>query len=107
MNDTATRGAAEAREREPHARDGQRADRERRRRRQNAPAEIAQVQVASVHGRAGLAHLGVQHHPDGGGFGTHRERGADVPDDRTNHVALPLAVRPRNFAPRRSRRALA
>ena len=79
-------------ERQPHAGHREAADRERRRRRQDAPVEVADVQVAAVHRRAGLAHLRVEDHAHGRRLVAHRERRADVADDRPDDVALPRAV---------------
>ena len=97
MNDTATRFAPRLRERQPHAGDGQAADRERRRRRQDAPVEVADVQVAAVHRRPGLAHLRVQDHPHGLRLRPHRQRRADVADDRRRRrrpASAPSGVAP-------------
>ena len=52
--------------------------------------EVADVQVPAVHRRTGLAHLRVQHHPHRLGVGAHRERRAEIADDRADDVASPV-----------------
>ena len=47
-----------------------------------------------------LRHLGVENHPDRCRLGTHRQRDAEVPDDRPDDVALPSAGRITPRAPR-------
>ena len=50
------------------------------------------MQVLAVHGRTLLAHLRVQDHAHGCRVGTHRERDADVADDRADDVTLPAPL---------------
>ena len=80
---------------EPHreAGDAQRSDRQRRRRRQHAPGPVAGVQVLAEHRRTGLAHLRAEHLPHGLFVVAHRQRDAEVANDRREHVAVPRAVR--------------
>ena len=79
-------------------------DRERRRRRQDAPLEVADVQVLAVHRRAGLAHLRAEHHAHGLLVVAHRQRHAEVADHRRHDVAVPGAVGvPDSSGPRRRR----
>ena len=63
------------------------------------------MQVLSVHRRALLGHLGIQHHANRLGVRTHREGDAQVADDRTNDVAAPaaLSIPPRLAAPQPNR----
>ena len=108
MNETATRPEPSRAERHRHAGDRQRRDRQRRRRRQDAPVEIADVQILAVDRRAGLAHLRIQHHPDGRRLGTHRERrrrGRESPARRRRRSIGRRDLR--YAAPRRSRMAAA
>ena len=79
-----------ARERQRHARQGQRARGERRRRRQDPEREVADVQILAVHRRPGLPHLRRQHHPNRLGRGTHRQHHAEVADDRRHDVPVPV-----------------
>ena len=59
---------------------------------QDAVAEIADVQVLAFERRAGLAHLRVEHHPHGARLRAHRQRDAEVADQRADDVAGPSAV---------------
>ncbi len=68
------------------------ADRERRGGGQDAPREIAHVQILAVHRRSGLAHLRGEDLTHGLGRRTHRERRAQIADDRRDDVARPHAV---------------
>ena len=91
-------------ERHRHAGNRQRRRRQRRGRRQNAPAEVADVQILAFERRADLAHLRVEHHPHGVGLGPHRERDRrdrESPGRRRRPVQRPSACR--YSAPRRSR----
>jgi hypothetical protein len=81
-----------AAERHRHAGDRQGRGRQRRGRRQDAPVEIADVQVLAVERRADFAHLGVEDHAHRIGLGPHRQRDAEIADDRTDDVAAPAAV---------------
>ena len=92
--------AAFTHERHRHARDRQRADSERSRRRQDAPAQIADVQILAVHRRAGLGGLRAQHHPHGIRVTSHRQGDAKVADHRTNDISTPVScfVAPRGAA---------
>ncbi len=78
-----------ARERHGEAGGGQRGGRERRGRRQDAPLEITDVQILAVERRAGLAHLGVQHHAHRRRLRPHGERHPEIADDRSDDVADP------------------
>ncbi len=81
-----------ARERHRDAGNGQRADRQRRRGRQDSPFPVADVQIAAVHRRTGLGHLRVEDHSDRGRLGPHRKCDAKIADDGADDVALPAAV---------------
>ena len=83
-----------AREGEAHARHREAADRQRRGRRDDAPVEVADVKIAPVHGRASLPHLRAQHHSHRRRLGPHRDRRAQIADDRPDHVTGPRAVFP-------------
>ena len=80
------------RERHGDPRDGERADRERRGRRKDAPLPVADVQVTTVHRRAGLGHLSVEDHSYRLRPWAHCERHAEIADERAHDVALPSAV---------------
>ena len=84
--------------RQGHSGERQRADGERRGRRQDAVAEIADVQILAVHRRARLGHLRRQHHAHRLGRRAHRQRRAEVADDRRDDVAGPAGGRPVLFA---------
>ena len=81
--------AAVAREGEGHAGKRQRADGQRRRRGQHAARHVAHVQILAVHWRPGFAHLRRQDHPDGFGGRPHRQRRAQIADDRRDDVTAP------------------
>ncbi len=84
--------AAIARECERHARERERADAERRGSRQDAVAHVAHVQVLAVHGRAGLPHLRRHHGAHRVRLGPHRERRAEIANQRRDDVAAPLGL---------------
>ncbi len=77
------------RHREP--RDGERAGREGRRRRQDARLEVAEMQILAVHRRTRLRHLRREHHPHRLAVALHRERGAQIANQRRDDVAAPAA----------------
>ena len=54
--------------------------------------EVADVQVLPFQRRTGLRHLCVQCHPDRRRLAPHRERRAQIADQRCDHVAGPRAV---------------
>ena len=84
---------AVAGERHRHARDRQRRDRQRRGGRQIAPAEVSDVEVLAFHRRPRLSHLRGKRESNGLGMRPHRQRGAEVADERRDDVALPRSVR--------------
>src|SRR4029079_9812498 len=63
------------------------------RRRQYAPAEIADVEVLAFERRAGFAHLRVQDHLDGIALGPHRKSHAEIANHWTDDVAGPAPIR--------------
>ncbi len=95
LADERQRDAAEplARERQRHPRNRQASNRERRGSRQDAVRQVAHVQVFAVHRRPGLRHLRRQHHPHRVGRRPHRQRDAEVANDRRDHVAVPAVRR--------------
>ena len=80
--------------------DAQRSDCQRRGRRQHAPRPIAGVEVLAEHRRTGLAHLRAEHLTDGFFVVPHRQRDAEIANDRREDVAVPRAVRPSEIADR-------
>ena len=60
--------------------------------------EVADVQVLAVHRRARLRHLRGQHHAHGLRLRAHRERHAEIADERRDDVAAPAAIRPVRLA---------
>ena len=56
---------------------------------QDPPSEIADVQVAAVHGRPRLPHLRAEHHAHRLRLRPHGEGGAEITDERRDHVATP------------------
>ncbi len=84
MKETATRHR--------HSGGRQRGNPERRGRREDAPREIADVEVLALHRRAGLAHLREEDHADDLRVGAHREHGAEIADERRHDIARPGAV---------------
>ena len=84
--------AAVAGKGERHPGHGQRADGQRRGGGQNAPREIADVQVLAVHRRSGLPHLRGEDLTHGLGRRTHRERHTEIANHRRDDVARPGAV---------------
>ena len=85
--------AALARKRHRHPGDRHRRDRERRRRRQDAPREVADVQILAVGGIAGFSHLRVQHHAHRRSVHPHGEHDAEIANRRSDDVTIPFAVR--------------
>ena len=88
---------AVAGERHRHARDRERGDREWRRGRQDSRAEVADVEILALHRRPGFSHLRGKRLPHRLGVRPHRERRAEVADERRDDVAaprpVPLAIR--------------
>ena len=79
-------------ERQGHAGQRHRPDRERRGCRQHTPVGIADVQVLPAHRRIGLGHLGGENQPHGFRIGMHRQRDADIANHRRNDVAAPSSI---------------
>jgi hypothetical protein len=75
--------------------------------REDAPGEVADVQVLAVHRRPALPICAEDRATHRLGLGPHRERGAEVADQRSDDVALPLAVGRASAAPRFNRIAAA
>ena len=84
---------AVARERHRETGGRQRGDGEGSGGRQDAPREVADVQVLALHGRSGLAHLRREDEAHGLGIGPHREFGPEVSNERRDDVAAPGSVR--------------
>ncbi len=94
LADERHRDAILAAQGEPHrqARHVQRGNAQRGGSGQDAPRQVADVEVLAVHRAAGLAHLGVQDHAHGLGRRAHGQGDTGVPDQRRRDVALPRSV---------------
>src|SRR4029079_229507 len=88
---------ARKREREPGDCRGPGA--ERRNRRPYAVLHVADMQILSVHRWAGLAHLRREDAPDHLRFLAHRDRHAEIADERRDHVASPLVAVEKTVSP--------
>ena len=87
-----------ARECHRHPGNRQGADGQRRRGGKDAVVEIADVKVLSVHRRSRLRHLRGERPADGFGLRTHRDRQAQIADQRRNDVSAPRPIHSEQFA---------
>ncbi len=81
------------RERHREPGDGERADGQRRCRRQDPRVEVADVEVLAIHRRTGLRHLRRERQADGRRVARHRDRRAEVANQRGDDVAAPALRR--------------